>query len=323
MTDVIAPRTPNKGSPGEPLLARRPAARRRAKLVREVRRNLTAYGFLLGGILCFALFTWYPMVREVIWSFQRDHLGVTQWVGFSNYTRILHDPTFWQAWRNTLQFTGFALVLGFVVPFFTAIMLNEMRHALSYLRILVYLPVMLTPVSGLLLFQYFYDPSHGLFDYLLREVHLPASQFLQNPHIAMLCVVIASTWLNMGSATLIYLAALQNIPGDLYEAAELDGAGVLKRIWHVTVPQTRPILMMLLMLQIVATMQVFVEPFILTNGGAGPQDSTLSIVTLLYNYAFIYNTSNSYSAASALGVIILLVLGAFSIVFTLINRDRD
>lgn len=317
MTDVIVQGTTNKDSPAA---VRRPSA---GRLRRELRRNLTGYGFLAGGIVCFALFTWYPMIREVIWSFQRTHFGVTSWVGFANYTRIFHDPTFWQAWRNTLQFTGFALVLGFAMPFFVAILLNELRHALGYLRILVYLPVMLTPVSGLLLFQYFYDPGHGLFDYVLRGVHLPTSTFLQDPRIAMLCVVVASTWLNMGSATLIYLAALQNIPGDLYEAAELDGAGVFRRIWHVTVPQTRPILMMLLMLQIVATMQVFVEPFILTNGGAGPQNSTLSVVDLLYNYAFNYNISNSYSSASALGVVMLLVLGVFSAGFTVLNRNRD
>ena len=317
MTDVIVHGTTNKDSPA---IARRP---RSGKLWRATRRNLTGYGFLAGGILCFAVFTWYPMVREVIWSFQRSHLGVTSWSGFANYTRIFHDPMFWQAWRNTLQFTGFALVLGFVLPFFVAILLNEMRHALGYLRVLVYLPVMLTPVSGLLLFQYFYDPSHGLFDYVLTDLHLPTSNFLQDPHIAMLCVVIAATWLNMGGATLIYLAALQGIPGDLYEAAELDGAGVFKRIWHVTVPQTRPILTMLLMLQIVATMQVFVEPFILTNGGAGPQGATLSVVTLLYNYAFTYNLSNSYGSAAALGVVMLVVLGVFSGAFTLLNRNRD
>jgi multiple sugar transport system permease protein len=318
MTDLIIPQsTTHQGSPGA---LRRP---RPGRLARRLRRDLTAYGFLAGGILCFAVFTWYPMVREIIWSFQREHLGVTSWAGFANYRRIFADPTFWQAWRNTLQFTGLALLLGFVVPFFVAILLNELRHALSYLRILVYLPVMLTPVSGLLLFQYFYDPGHGLFDYILHDLHLPQSAFLQDPHIAMLCVVIAATWLNMGSATLIYLAALQNIPGELYEAAELDGAGILKRVWHVTVPQTRPILTMLLMLQIVATMQVFIEPFILTNGGAGPQGSTLSIVTLLYNYAFVYNISNSYGSASALGVVMLLVLGAFSAVFTVLNRNRD
>ena len=102
----------------------------------------------------------------------------------------------------------------------------------------------------------------------------------------MISVVIASTWMNMGGAMLIYLAALQGIPGELYEAAELDGAGILKRIWHVTVPQTRLILSMMLMLQIVATMQVFVEPFIL-DGGQGVNNNTVSVVYLIYQYAFV------------------------------------
>ena len=324
MTDTTDTVVEHGKSRGAPAAAAAPAARPPAtRLMRELRRNATGYGFLAGAVICFALFTWYPMIREFVWSFQQTHLGQTRWVGFANFRRIFADPTFWQAWRNTLQFTGLALLLGFVVPFFVAVLLNEIRHFQGYLRVLVYLPVMITPVSALLLFQYFYDPSHGLFDHLLSAVGLPTSGFLQSPHVAMLCVVVASTWMNMGSATLIYLAALQNIPGELYEAAELDGAGLLKRIWHVTVPQTRPILTMLLMLQIVATMQVFIEPFILTSGGAGPQDSTLSVVTLLYNYAFIYNTTNTYSAASALGVVMLLVLGAFSGLFLIVSRNRD
>ena len=108
------------------------------------------------------------------------------------------------------------------------------------------------------------------------------------PTIAMISVVIAATWMNMGGATLIYLAALQNIPGELYEAAELDGAGLFRRIWHVTVPQTRLILSMLLLLQIVATMQMFIEAFILTNGGGGVNNNTLSVVTSSTMYAFAH-----------------------------------
>ena len=162
-------------------------------------------------------------------SFQKTHLGVTTWAGWANYIRIFHDPEFRTAWSNTLEFTGLALVFGYAVPFFTAILLNELRHAKGYLRVLVYLPVMLPPASALLLFAYFYDPSTGLFNRILQLLHLPASQWVQSPGttmptIAMISVVIAATWMNMGAATLIYLAALQNIPGELYEAAELDGA---------------------------------------------------------------------------------------------------
>src|SRR5712664_55850 len=163
MTGTAVTLSKAEGSPG-PL--ERPAARRRRS--QKLRRNLSAHGFLIGAVLCFALFSWYPMAREIIMSFQKTHLGVTTWAGLQNYSRIFHDPTFWTAWRNTLEFTGLALVFGYAVPFFTAILLNELRHARGYLRVLVYLPVMLPPASALLLFAYFYDPTYGLFNRILQ-----------------------------------------------------------------------------------------------------------------------------------------------------------
>ncbi|MEZ0091392.1 carbohydrate ABC transporter permease [Streptacidiphilus sp. EB129] len=289
-------------------------------LRRSVRRNLAGHGFLIGAVLCFACFSWYPMVREVVMSFQKERAGRTTWVGLHNLDQIVNDPSFWQAWRNTAEFTGLALLLGFALPFGVAIVLNELRHARGYLRVLVYLPVMLPPVSSLVLFKYLYNPDYGLFDRILSLLHLPTSAWLQSPNMAMVAVVVASTWMNMGSATLIYLAALQNIPGELYEAAELDGAGLLRRIWHVTVPQTRLILSLMLMLQIVATMQVFVEPFVLTNGGQGVDGSTTTVVYLIYQYAF--NFSN-YGAACALGLMLLLVLAGFSVVYVRVNRRLE
>src|SRR5580693_4030228 len=306
-----------------------PRARAATRLGAKVRRNLSAHGFLIGAVLCFTFFSWYPILREVIMSFQKAvYGGGYAWAGFSNYIRIIHDPTFWQAWRNTLEFTIMALVVGYAVPFFVAIFLNELRHAQGYLRILVYLPVMLPPASALLLFVYFYNPQYGLFDDILHTLHLPTSQWVFQPgtgfiSTAMISVVIASTWMNMGGATLIYLAALQNIPGELYEAAELDGAGLFKRIRHITIPQTRLILIMLLMLQVVATMQMFVESWVLTNGGGGVGDNTESVVMLIYQYAFAYSGSSNYNSASALGVILMLVLAVFSAGFLWATRERS
>jgi multiple sugar transport system permease protein len=312
---------------------RRPAqlaparSRAGASLGPKIRRNTTAHGFLLGAVLCFAFFSWYPMCREVVMSFQKTQLGVTSWAGWANYRRIFADPTFWTAWKNTLEFTVLALILGYAVPFFVAILLNELRHAKGYLRVLVYLPVMLPPASALLLFAYFYDPTYGLFNSVLHTLHLPTSQWVQSPgtnlpSMAMISVVIAATWMNMGGATLIYLAALQNIPGELYEAAEIDGAGLIKRIRHITIPQTRLILSMLLLLQIVATMQMFVEAFILTSGGAGVNDNTLSVVNLIYTYAFALSGASNYDSASALGVVLMLVLAAFSGGYLWLSRER-
>jgi len=313
MAAVTAPsrkaedRSPQTGSPG------------RAGMRRKVRDNLTGHGFLIGAVLCFAVFSWYPMVREFIMAFQHTRRGKTTWVGFDNLVQIWHDPAFWQAWRNTVYFTVLALIIGFAVPFFVAILLNEFRHAQGYLRILVYLPVMLPPVASVLLFKYFYNPSFGLFNAILHFFHLPGLSWLNSPTTAMPAVVIAATWMNMGGAVLIYLAALQGIPGELYEAAELDGAGIWKRIRHVTIPQTRLILSLMLLLQIIATMQVFTEPYLLT-GGDGPQGSTLTVVYLIYNYAFNFN---NYGSAAALGVVMLLVLIGFSGLYVRLNREAE
>jgi multiple sugar transport system permease protein len=305
-----------------------PLARTAGHIGPKVRRNVAAYGFLIGAVLCFSFFSWYPIVREIILSFQKAvYGGGYAWAGWTNYVRIVHDPMFWQAWRNTLEFTLLALVIGYAVPFCVAILLNELRHARGYLRVLVYLPVMLPPASALLLFLYFYNPQYGLFDHILRLLHLPVSQWVLQPGTgfissAMVSVVIASTWMNMGDATLIYLAALQNIPGELYEAAELDGAGLFSRIRNITIPQTRLILIMLLMLQVVATMQMFVESFVLTNGGGGPGNNTQSVVMLIYQYAFAYSGASNYNSASALGVMLMVVLAVFSGGFLWATRER-
>jgi len=288
-----------------------------SRFLRELRRNVQAHAFLIGSVLCFALFTWYPMIREILESFQRLHLGVTSYSGLRNYRQITADPYFWQAWRNTFQFTGLALLFGFALPFAVAVVINEFRHAQAYLRILVYLPVMLPPVAGILLFRnYFMDPTNaGLFNQLLSATHLPTSHWWGAAPSAMPSLVIISTWTNMGGAVLIYLAALQGIPGELYEAAEIDGAGLFKRIWHVTIPQTRTILSLLLMLQVVATMQMFTESFVATGGG--PESSTVTIVYLAYNYAFEFGNFNT---AEALGVIMFIVLGVFSCIYVWLER---
>ncbi|MFG3282418.1 carbohydrate ABC transporter permease [Streptomyces sp. NPDC048111] len=292
---------------------------RQRGFARALRRNLTAHGFLIGAVLCFAFFSWYPMVREFVLAFQKTKDGRTTWAGWSNLSYVFHDPAFWQAWRNTLLFTGLALVLGFVLPFLVAVLLNEFRHGQGYLRLLVYLPVMLPPVASVLLFKYFYDPGYGLFNRIFELVGLPAQQWLQSTDTAMLSVVIAATWMNMGSATLVYLAALQGIPGELYEAAELDGAGLLRKIWHVTVPQTRLVLSLMFLMQIIATMQVFTEPFLLTNG-AGPEGSTTTVVYLIYQYAFNFN---NYGGAAALGLCLLVLLAGFSAMYVRLSRDSD
>lgn len=297
-----------------------PAQRRRkAPLGRRVRRNLVSYAFLIGAILCFLLFSWYPMIHEVLLSFQ--HLNVIGqsegWRGWRNYQNMVHDPNFWTSVRVTLVFTGLALIFGYAVPFVLAVGLNEFRHAQSYFRLLVYLPVMLPPVAGAFLWKWFYTPDDsGLFNSVLHALHLPTSSWLQSPNntFAVFCMVVFSTWSNMGSGVLIYMAALQGIPGELYEAAELDGAGVFKRVWHVTIPQTRLILSLMLLTQIVATMQTFTESLALTNGGA---NGTGTLVYFVYQDATNFH---NFGGSAAISSVLLVVLALFSGAYMYVSR---
>ncbi len=297
----------------------RAAAPAPSRFRRALSEHLTAYGLLAGALVVFALFSWWPIVRGVLLSFQQvDFVNAPTWVGLENFERLFADPLFGVAWRNTLLFTGLALVLGFAVPFLTAVVLNELRHARSFFRVAVYLPVMLPPVVTALLWKWFYNPGPGLFNEALRAAGLPELAWLDSSATSMLSLVLVSTWANMGATTLIYLAALQTIPGELYEAAELDGATLWQRLRHVTIPQTRFVLLVLLLLQVVATMQVFTEPYVMTGGG--PEDSTVTVLLLLYRYAFVYN---DFGTASALSLLLFVVLGIFSGAYARLTRTRS
>jgi len=291
----------------------------RARLRRKVQDNVLAYVFLAGGILCFALFSWYPLIRGILLSFQQvNFVTAPEWVGLDNFRNLFADPLFYTAWKNTLVFTGLALVFGYAVPFVIAVLLNELRHFTGFFRIAVYLPVMLPPIVVVLLWQYFYDPGNGLFNAVLSAVHLPTSQWTQSSSTAMLSLVLVSTWANLGGATLIYLAGLQTIPGELYEAAELDGASVWQRLRHVTIPQMRFIMLVLLLLQVIATMQVFIEPYQLT-GTSNPD--TVTVMVLIYRYAFTVN--HDFGLAAAMSVLLFVVLGLFSALYLRLTRSPD
>jgi multiple sugar transport system permease protein len=316
---TLTARQPTRRSPAprrQPGTSTAPAGRDGA-LRRAVGRNLTAYGFLCGALICFAFFSWYPMVREVLLSFQQTNfVDGAEWVGLDNLRTVIEDPTFVQAWKNTAIFTLLALLCGYAVPFVAAVVLNELRHARAYLRFVVYLPVMLPPAVSVLLFKWFYDPGSGLFNQALDLVGLPGLAWLDSTSTALVSLVIVSTWMNLGTGTLIYLAALQSVPTELYESAELDGAGLLRKVWHVTIPQTKLILLVMLLLQIVATMQVFIEPYLLTGGG--PENATVTVAYLMYQYAFNFG---DFGAGGALGLMLMVVLMVFSAIYLRVARD--
>jgi multiple sugar transport system permease protein len=292
-----------------------PAYRSRA-LALFIQHNGAGILFLLPALLIFGFFVWYPIIYGFVLSFQKDaFFGTPSWIGWKNYLNVIHDPLFLTAWKNTFQFALYALLFGYVIPIVLAIAINEMRFGKSYFRLAFYLPVIIPPIVTVFLWKYMYSPTGGLINTLLGFIHVPNQPWLQSPGTAMPSLVIVATWANMGGTMLIYLAALQSIPAQLYEAAELDGASIWRRIWSVTLPQIRGIMLIMLLLQIIATVQIFTEPFTLTNGG--PSNATTTIMLLIYNYAFV---NADFGQASALSVILFSLLVVLSLGYFGITR---
>lgn len=285
--------------------------RTRRKVMLAFRRNFSSYLFLLPALLVFALFVWYPIVLGFIMSFQNvDLITPAIWVGWANYRHVFSDPLFAIAWRNTLAFTIYALLFGYFIPIILALLINEMRHGKGFFRLAFYLPVMLPPIVTVFLWRWIYNPDSGLLNALLSLVHLPEGLWLENPGTALPALMVIATWSAAGSTMLIYLAALQGVSATLYEAAEIDGTNIWQRLWHITLPGIRPIMLLMLILQVIGTMQVFIEPFTITDGG--PQNATMSILLLIYNYAF---QNGDFGEASALGVLLFLVLAVFALIY--------
>jgi multiple sugar transport system permease protein len=286
-------------------------------LIRFARRHTAGLLFLLPALLLFAYFVWYPIGYGFVLSLQDNSLfgGSGSWVGWRNFQRIIADPLFTTAWGNTLRFSLYGLLFGYAIPIVLALAINEVRYGKAYFRLAFYLPVIIPPLVTVFLWGYMYAPEGGLLNDLLGLVGIAKQLWLQSPHSALPSLVVISTWANAGGTMLIYLAALQSIPAELYEAAELDGAGIARRIWHVALPQIRGVMLIMLILQLIATFQIFTEPFLLTNGG--PVNSTTTIMLLIYNYAF---QNADLGAASALSVILFLALVTLSLGYFGVTR---
>ncbi|MDR0591738.1 MAG: sugar ABC transporter permease [Bifidobacteriaceae bacterium] len=267
-------------------------------------------------IVMFAVFSWWPIVRSVAMSVQKTNFIVTEWVGWSNFERVLADPMLGKAVWNTVQFTAWSVVIGFPVPVLVAVVIAELRRARGFASALAYLPVIVPPVVAVLLWRALYDPSpQGALNSVMGWLGIPPAAWLNNADIAIPAIVVEMTWASFGSATIIYLATLMTIRTELYEAAELDGASILGRVWHVTLPQMRGILLIMFLLQILSVFQLFTEPWVMTGGG--PANGTLTVMILIYRYAFV---AGDYGRATALSLLLAVALGILSAVYLAATR---
>lgn len=297
----------------------RPAGRRRTPVTWVRRGGLASALFALPAVLVFALFSWGPILRGVVLAMQRTNLvDDSSWVGWENFSYVLADPLLGQAVGNTAWFALLALVIGFPVPLVLAVFMTEVRRLRGVFATLAYLPVVVPPVVAALLWRFFYDPSaEGVFNRILGAVNLGPFPWLNSEAVAMPAIVVEVTWATAGGTVIIYLAALSAVRTELYEAAELDGCSIGQRVRHITLPQLRGVILVLLLLQLIGTLQIFNEPFIFGGAGGAPNGATLTVLMLVYNYAFV---SGDFGAASALSVMLAVVLCGVSAVYLLGTR---
>jgi multiple sugar transport system permease protein len=283
--------------------------------------GLAAFLFALPLLLIFTAFSWYPMVRLVILSLQdTDFFHPATFVGLDNFRNVINDPLARTALRNTLYFAFLALIFGYPIPLICAVLVSEARRFRGVYAILAYLPVVLPPVVSVLLWKTFYDGSStGTFNTVLGWFHLGPYTWLSSQDLAMPALVLESTWANAGATLIIYLAALVAVDRQLYEAASVDGASIWRKVWNVTLPQLRPVLLVTLMLQIIGTAQVFIEPFLFTSGG--PANHTETLLLLIYQYAFGNSVGAQYGEAAALSLMLAAFLAVFSVLFLRVTRS--
>ncbi len=274
------------------------------------RRNAWPYLFISPWLLGFAIFTAFPMVYSAFLSFTKyDLLSPPRIVGFSNFTKMVNDNLFTIALGNTAYYTFIGVPAQVLLALLMALFLNQKLRGINFFRTAFYLPTVTPAVASIIVFVYIYNPEYGVFNHILRLFGIPSIGWLVDPVWSKPALIIMSLW-NVGGQMVIFLAGLQAVPETLVEAASIDGAGKVRRFWHITVPMISPVILFNLVLGVIGSFQVFTAAFIATDGG--PKLTTLFYVLWLYRHAF-ENFRMGYAAMLAWVLLVIIMI------FTLIN----
>jgi multiple sugar transport system permease protein len=268
------------------------------------RRNwLAGMAFTSPFILGFLIFTLYPLATSFYYSFTSYKiLTPPVWIGLKNYRDLLSDELFWTAISNTVIFTVMAVPLQILTSFVLAMALNAKIRGQAFYRTIFYLPSLVPIVAVSILWLWLFHTRFGLINIALEAIGIHGIGWLTDPNWAKPSLVLMGLW-SVGPTVVIYLAGLQDVPEHLYEAASLDGANWLNKIWYVTVPMMTPVFLFTLIIGLINAFQYFTEVYIMTSGG--PINATLMYVVYLYDNAFRYI---KMGYASALAWVLCLVV---------------
>jgi multiple sugar transport system permease protein len=271
------------------------------------REALWGYLFVAPWIVGFLLFSAFPILAVLYLGFtEYSVFEAPRWVGLRNYAKIFGDDRlFWTTLYNTTYYVALAVPGQMLLGFAAALLLNRKIKGLVFWRSAFYLPVLVPYIVSSILFVWLLEPQAGVLKYALDRVGLASPQWLQSEVWAKPAIVLLSLW-HMGSYMLIFLAGLQGVPEQLYEAAELDGAGPWRKLWNVTIPMLTPTILFNLVVGIINSFQVFTFAYVMTKGG--PLNSTLFYVYYIYRRAFEFFEMGYASALATILFAVVLVL---------------
>ncbi|MCH5672449.1 carbohydrate ABC transporter permease [Streptomyces gilvus] len=278
---------------------------------RWVRRSTAAFWlFVLPWVLGFALFTLGPMLYSLWLSFLKwDLINPPSFAGTANYRAALHDPLLGQAVKVTLLYAVLSVPAQTVLSLAVALLMNAQVRGIHVFRTIWYVPSLVTGVSQTVLFLWVFNPQYGLVNGLLAHVGIKGPAWFQDPDWALPAAALMSLW-TVGGNMIIYLAGLQDVPPDLYEAAALDGAGRWRRLWHVTLPQISPVIFFNVVTGLIAAMQTFTQGYVVRQAGGAPSNSLLFLVYYLYQNGFQFFRMGYASALAWILLAMILALTA-------------
>jgi multiple sugar transport system permease protein len=272
---------------------------------REVRASSrSAYGLVLPYVIFFLAFVLYPLTFSLLLVFHRWNIVTPmEWIGLKNFSRLLADPLFYVSLKNTLVFLGIHIPLQIVVALVFALLLNSKIRGRGLFRALYFMPVVVSGVVVTILWQQLYAFDTGLLNAMLRALGLGPIPWLVDARVAMPAIALMATWKNVGIYIVLFLAGLQTIPRELYDAASVDGATPARQFLHITLPMLNPTTIVVVVLSTIGGFSLFIEPYVLTGGG--PMQSTLSGMLYIYNQGFYFN---HMGYAATLGFVYAMII---------------
>lgn len=289
-------------------------------MLKKLRRSetLAFYLFISPWLIGFLGLTLGPMLFSLYASFTKwDGVHTPVFIGLTNYHKMFTaDPDFYGALERTFYYAGGRVILGVGLALVLAALINQKIFGRTFFRAVYYLPTVVTGVPIYIVWSWMFDPTNGIFNYLLSKVGIQGPLWLASPDWAMPALIVMSLT-STGGAIIIFLAGLQGIPKDLYEAAGVDGAGILSKFRHVTIPMLSPVILFNVILGIIGALQIFAEPYVMTGGG--PVQATYVFGLYLYNFAFQYF---NFGYASGLAWVLFIITILLSLLILAFSRGR-